>query len=384
MPPNARHGNFEDEEDWIQVADESLDSSMLLESLEISLPERDLNNHDNLLSVHSVSHSDFKVSKNGSFVFSAFARSIQRTGICNTSSSSFIQHSKKLAFEDRFEVLEILGKGSCATVYKVKDTVTDEILAVKKVYIDADKFRRRHFIQELLALHDYRSDGDHNIVKFIDAFAYEGEPACGIIFEYMDGGSLQTIVDKGGVQDEAVLAYIARECLTALEHLHKDRRMMYRDVKPGNILINSKNSVKLADFGLARSINGTAKRASTFVGTLNYMAPERTRGETYDCSSDIFSLGLTLLSTALGTTQTRTGYWAVLSEGIEGVTRCLPDDDDRWSDEFREFISECLQVDPSKRPDTSMLIHHKFIRDGADDGKDRMGTLFHANGDKCV
>jgi len=186
-------------------------------------------------------------------------------------------------------------------------------------------------------------DWIHSIVKFIDAFAYEGEPACGIIFEYMDGGSLQTIVDKGGVQDEAVLAYIARECLVALEHLHKDRRMMYRDVKPGNILINSKNSVKLADFGLARSINGTAKRASTFVGTLNYMAPERTRGETYDCSSDIFSLGLTLLSTALGTTQIRTGYWDLLSEGIGGATRCLHDDDDRWSDEFMEFIAECLQ-----------------------------------------
>lgn len=131
----------------------------------------------------------------------------------------------------------------------------------------------------------------------------------------MDGGSLADLVLNGGCRsvqsvhddhalvylfnyislsslcalrsDEEVLSDIAEQVLHGLQFLH-DNRQMHRDLKPGNILLNCKGQVKLADFGISRALDGTAGFANSFVGTVTYMSPERIVGENYSYPSDIW------------------------------------------------------------------------------------------------
>lgn len=95
-----------------------------------------------------------------------------------------------------------------------------------------------------------------------------------MIVEYMDGGSLEDLVQAGGCDDEAVLASIASHVLQGLNYLH-ERQKIHRDIKPGNLLMNTKGCVKIADFGVSRNLTGTSDLSKTFVGTVGYMSPER-------------------------------------------------------------------------------------------------------------
>jgi serine/threonine protein kinase len=254
---------FEDESDWIQVADESFDSSICcLESISVS---------------RKLDDASFRATSNGSIVFDALSQPVRRVGTQDSSEESEDQNRSQQSIEERFQVLEKLGEGSYGVVFKAKDRRTNEIFAIKKLRIDTEPLRRRHFVNEMLALRVLQEDGSNqNIVKFIDAYSCQREQAVGIIFEYMDGGSLGNILAKNGaIDDEIVLAYICSECLSGLKYIHS-MNMIHRDIKPENLLINSKSRIKLSDFGLAKIINRKMKkRASTFVGTLNYMAPER-------------------------------------------------------------------------------------------------------------
>ena len=204
----------------------------------------------------------FRITSNGSIVFNALIPSVKKTNVM-----------------DRIELMGPLGQGSCAEVFKAKEIATGEILALKKVSLANDKFRRKHVVNELLAAYEHRNDEgevNQNIVRFIDTFSYDDEQAVGLLFEYMDRGSLESLVHKvGSIEDEAVLAYIARECLQGILYLHV-RQIIHRDIKPSNILHTSQGEIKLSDFGLAKQlVQNKDIRTSTFVGTLKYMAPER-------------------------------------------------------------------------------------------------------------
>lgn len=132
-----------------------------------------------------------------------------------------------------------------------------------------------------------------------------------IVMEYMNGGSLQGMVESGGCRDEGTLASIAYQALEGLAFLHA-RHQIHRDIKPANLLRSLDGRVKLADFGIARQLADTWAQAKTFVGTLIYMAPERIESEAYSYPSDIWSLGLSLLTIAHGEFpySTSGGYWS--------------------------------------------------------------------------
>jgi hypothetical protein len=125
-----------------------------------------------------------------------------------------------------------------------------------------------------------------------------------LCLEYMDGGSLQDVMDQGmQLEDENLKANVAFCTLKALAFLHKNRQL-HRDIKPANMLVNGKGQVKLADFGLVRTLDkaDTSRQdvqitvqANSFVGTTAYMSPERLQGQDYSFSSDIWSLALSLL-----------------------------------------------------------------------------------------
>ena len=210
------------------------------------------------------------------------------------------QMQTRLTVEERFDILEKLGEGSCSAVFKAREKTSNKMFAIKQVKIDSDRFKRRHCINEILALHELGNGcsnhvdsfegnerltndrfhnvtyGYNNVVKFVDAFSYEGEEkTVGIVLEYMDGGSLASLCARiGAITDESILSYISKECLQGLNYMHS-LNIIHRDVKPENMLINSERRIKLSDFGLGKRMVSISSTATTFVGTLAYLAPER-------------------------------------------------------------------------------------------------------------
>jgi serine/threonine protein kinase len=225
------------------------------------------------------------------------------------------------------------------------------------------------------------------------------------MMEYMDGGSLQDLADTGGCSDEEVLANIAIQALAGLDFLHKCHQI-HRDIKPANLLINLDGDVKVSDLGILRQIDpeidtttaagagfgitapgsatmapGSEKRrqeqqqqqqqqeevnklhrAHTFVGTTTYMAPERIDGQDYSYSSDIWSLGLSLMTLSLGRLpfDSSGGFWHILQSVRDSAPPRLPRNG-QWSEEYCDFLELCLQHSPDDRPSASQLLRHRFL-----------------------
>jgi hypothetical protein len=150
-----------------------------------------------------------------------------------------------------------------------------------------------------------------------------------------------------------------RVCM-GLAFIH-DRHQIHRDIKPSNLLINHAGDVKVSDFGIVRDLEGTEAKASTFVGTLTYMSPERIAGEPYDAKADIWSLGLTLVAVAQGRypLDGGGGYWDLLHKLREEPSPSLPAA--TFTPEFRSFVDLCLLKDPAARPSAEALLAHPFL-----------------------
>jgi len=256
--------------------------------------------------------------------------------------------------------LGFLGSGASSTVRKALHVPSLTVVAQKIMPI-FDPHRRKQLVHELRTLHENlapltASTGPScpHIVAFYDAFVQPQEGTVSMVVEYMDGGSLQDILDRGRRADETVLVNIAFQVLKGLVFLH-ERRQIHRDLKPGNLLIDHLGRVKLSDFGIARELDASWNGAETFVGTFTYMSPERLAGEPYSCPCDIWGLGLTVLALALGRFpySESIGYWGLLQEIKE---RASPPPPAHLSPEMRDFLEACLRKDPRHRPSAAELL----------------------------
>ena len=175
--------------------------------------------------------------------------------------------------------------------------------------------------------------------------------------EYCEGGSLDSVYKEvkklGGRTGERVLGKIAEGVLHGLTYLHS-KKIIHRDIKPSNILLCRNGEVKLCDFGVSGDY-GTNGAANTFIGTSYYMAPERITGQSYTITSDVWSLGVTLLEVAQhrfpfpadGTdSQPRAGLIDLLTYIVRQPVPKLKDEPDAnifWTDKFKYFI-DCWYV----------------------------------------
>lgn len=105
-------------------------------------------------------------------------------------------------------------------------------------------------------------------------------------------GSLQVILEKTRKIPEAITMLIIKEVLLGLEYLHSTKHIIHRDIKPHNILINKKGDVKIGDFGICSVSENSDEKFNTFIGTIQYMSPERLNGEPYSYDCDIWSVGM--------------------------------------------------------------------------------------------
>ncbi|ELU38130.1 ste7-like protein [Rhizoctonia solani AG-1 IA] len=196
-----------------------------------------------------------------------------------------------LKLEDLEEFRE-LGAGNGGTVKLVKHLPTQTTMAKKVVFIDAKPAVRKQILRELQIMHDCHSE---HIISFYGAFV--SDPHIHICMEYMDKGSLDGIYKKHGAIDIQVVGKIA---IAVLEGGTKGslRSFSCLDIKPSNILFNSKGEIKICDFGVSGELINSI--ADTFVGTSTYMSPERIQGAQYTVKSDVWSLGISLIELALG------------------------------------------------------------------------------------
>ncbi|KAL1641776.1 MAP kinase kinase Wis1 [Diplodia intermedia] len=312
---------------------------------------------------------------------------------------------------DETETLDELGKGNYGTVYKVRharpqmrrpglglagnkahstsvvpgspvnkieleessptgppttDGPTGKVMAMKEIRLELDDAKFAAIIMELDILHRCVSPF---IIDFYGAFFQDG--AVYICMEFMNGGSIDKLYGEG--IPENVLRKITLATTMGLKSLKDEHNIIHRDVKPTNILINTRGQVKICDFGVSGNL--VASIAKTNIGCQSYMAPERISsggvaqaganpgGGTYSVQSDIWSLGLTIIECAMGRypypPETYNNIFSQLSAIVDGDPPDLPAEG--WSDAARNFVSGCLNKIPNLRPTYAMLIQHAWL-----------------------
>uniref|UniRef100_A0A2K5R930 Dual specificity mitogen-activated protein kinase kinase 5 n=1 Tax=Cebus imitator TaxID=2715852 RepID=A0A2K5R930_CEBIM len=240
---------------------------------------------------------------------------------------------------------DTLGHGNGGTVYKAYHVPSGKILAVKVILLDITLELQKQIMSELEIL--YKCDSSY-IIGFYGAFFVENRIS--ICTEFMDGGSL----DVYRKIPEHVLGRIAVAVVKGLTYLWS-LKILHRDVKPSNMLVNTRGQVKLCDFGVSTQlVNSIAK---TYVGTNAYMAPERISGEQYGIHSDVWSLGISFMEVCC---------LHIDSSPLQ-LLQCIVDEDSpilpvgEFSEPFVHFITQCMRKQPKERPAPEELMGHPFI-----------------------
>uniref|UniRef100_A0A060T5M0 non-specific serine/threonine protein kinase n=1 Tax=Blastobotrys adeninivorans TaxID=409370 RepID=A0A060T5M0_BLAAD len=270
------------------------------------------------------------------------------------SSYSGASPSRRTFSASQFTLLEELGRGSFGVVYRAMDNILGTIVAVKKVDMESSDDDIAEIQKEIAILAGCKND---HITKYYGCFV-KGYKLW-IIMEYLGGGSGLDLL-RPGPFDEASIAIICHELLKGLEYLH-DNGKIHRDIKAANVLIASDGDVKIADFGVATQLSNNLSRRNTFVGTPFWMAPEVIRQEDYDYKADIWSLGITAIEFAKGEPPLSDLHpMKVLFLIPKNAPPRLVGDE--YSKDFKDFVAQCLQMNPRDRPGVRQLLKHRFIR----------------------
>ncbi|XP_045181989.1 serine/threonine-protein kinase 3-like isoform X4 [Mercenaria mercenaria] len=256
--------------------------------------------------------------------------------------------------EEVFDLLGKLGEGSYGSVYKSLHKESGQVLAIKQVPVDTDL---QEIIKEISIMQQCDSP---YIVKYYGSYFKNTD--LWIVMEYCGAGSVADIMRlRNKVLNEEEIATILYYTLKGLEYLHSKRKI-HRDIKAGNILLNTEGHAKLADFGVAGQLTDTMAKRNTVIGTPYWMAPEVIQEIGYDCVADIWSLGITALEMAEG--KPPYGDIHPMRAIFMIPTKPPPSfrNPDKWSPEFIDFVSKCLVKNPEQRITAQELLEHEFVR----------------------
>ena len=199
--------------------------------------------------------------------------------------------------DGRYEIIEIIGVGGMAVVYKAFDNIDNRIVAVKILkdeYLTNEEFRRR-FKNESKAIAVLSHP---NIVKVFDV-SY-GDRLQYIVMEYVEGITLKEYISQQGTIDIREAIYFVTQILRALQHAH-DKGIVHRDIKPQNIMLISDGTIKVTDFGIARFARSDTKTMTdSAIGSVHYISPEQAKGSVMDAKTDIYSVGVVLYEMLTG------------------------------------------------------------------------------------
>ncbi|KAB2001784.1 hypothetical protein ES319_D11G019000v1 [Gossypium barbadense] len=263
-----------------------------------------------------------------------------------------------------YKLLEEVGYGASATVYRAIYIPFNDVVAIKCLDLDRcnsnlDDIRREAQTMSLI---------DHpNVIRAYCSFVVDR--SLWVVMPFMSEGSclhLMKIAYPEGFEEPAI-GTILKETLKALDYLHRQGHI-HRDVKAGNILLDNNGTVKLADFGVSACMfdSGDRQRSrNTFVGTPCWMAPEVLQpGSGYNSKADIWSFGITALELAHGHAPfSKYPPMKVLLMTIQNAPPGLDyDRDKKFSKSFKEMVAMCLVKDQTKRPTAEKLLKHSFFK----------------------
>jgi len=248
-----------------------------------------------------------------------------------------------------------VGEGAAGEVFFSVDPRSGRKVAVKKMQLNQENHKL--FITEISIM---KTSKHRNVVDYIESYIVGDQ--LWVVMEFMGGGCLTEVLEQFECvqMTEPQMAYCCLETLRALTYVHSLHRI-HRDIKSDNILLGDDGSVKIADFGYAAQLTQKKAKRNTVVGTPYWMAPELIRGHDYGIKVDIWSLGIMAMEMAEGEPPYMEypplrALFLITTKGIP------PLKEDKWSPEFKDFVSKCLTKEVADRPDGTELLKHPWLK----------------------
>lgn len=265
----------------------------------------------------------------------------------------------------------VTGSGGYGSVFIARNIKTKQLVAVKKTENKSIKDFKRN-TNELCLL---KACQHQNVVRFIEAYNLTDLHEIWAVMEYMEGGTLHSLINKGKKLKESHIAYIVKDVLEGLKKIHS-LFIAHRDIKSHNIMLTMMGDVKLVDFGFAVDLREEGGRK--VVGTSFWMAPEIIRREPISVAVDVWSLGITVMEMVNGEPPNSENAVKAMFLAATGATKPQFRDPGICSSELVDFVDCCLQSNPTKRKTCEELLQHPFIQTACsrDSMKEIIGKVF--------
>ena len=280
-----------------------------------------------------------------------------------------------LSDETKWKSICSLGKGGFGEVFQYKHIKTGILIAVKVIKFDPNKddvnYKRKSLQNEISIYTEFSKkcsvqnteieNYGQRIVEYFGSVDDAINCTVSICLEFMQKGSLQEHLKNNGPLAESETRKYTRQLLEGLCYLHDVRSIVHRDIKAANLLITNSYDIKLADFGLSKSIDSSTHGAETQgVGTYNWMPPEVVNGDKYGFKADIWSTGCTVVEML-----TTKPPWSGL-RNVKIITKLAAGDYPIYtitssSEDLQEFLKMCFRKEHRERPSAEDLLKTNFI-----------------------